>query len=113
MTSIHLPDSQREEPPAWARATFDDMIRDAKKDLALQRRRVRQMRRERRREKRRAAARWARRHSRAILFWSGTTACGAGLLLLTLGAHGLALELLKVAAAAWIAAVSAQQPPQG
>ncbi len=110
---IPLPDSQGDSLPYQFRVTFDEMIEDAESELALQRRRVRQMRHQRRRQKRRDAARWIRNHCRAGLFCGGTAACTAGLVFVVLGQYGIAFELFKVAAAAWIAAASYQQPSQG
>ncbi|MFC8086174.1 hypothetical protein [Streptomyces sp. NPDC057340] len=63
------------------------------------------MRRQRRHEKRHAAARWARDQGSAILFWSGTAAFSAGLLLLLLSQHALAIAAFQAGVAAWIAVV--------
>ncbi|GAB7109590.1 hypothetical protein JCM4814A_79050 [Streptomyces phaeofaciens JCM 4814] len=112
MTSISPLGGQGENLPEPLRRTFDEMIADAEKELAVQQDRLRQMHRRRRRRQYRDAARRAREHSRAGLFWGGSAACAAGAVFALLGMYDIAMELLKAAVAAWIAAASAAQPPR-
>ncbi|MDT3395247.1 hypothetical protein RKE29_01040 [Streptomyces sp. B1866] len=111
MTSIPLPDDQNGNSH-WINATFDGLITDAEQELARQRRRVRQMRRQRRRETCQQMPLLVRAHSRAVLFGSGTTAFFTGLAFLCFGNHGVAIELFKVAVAAWTAGVALPARPQ-
>ncbi|MFF3488754.1 hypothetical protein ACFYXC_36610 [Streptomyces sp. NPDC002701] len=109
MTSIPLPDGQSDDLPELFQSTFEEMIITAGRELKAQRRRLRQMRRQRRRQYRRNAARWARAHSRAGLFCGGSLAFAVGATFALLGMYDIAVELFKVAVAAWIAAASVQQ----
>ncbi|WP_033324250.1 hypothetical protein [Streptomyces yerevanensis] len=110
MTSIPLPDGQSDDLPELFQSTFEEMIIAAERELEAQRRRLRQMRRQRQRQQRRNAARWARAHSRVGLFWGGSLAFAVGAAFALPGMYDIAVELFKVAVAAWIAAASAQQP---
>jgi phage gp46-like protein len=86
--------------------TLDNLITDAECELARQHRRLRRMRQLRRRQQLRNVARRAHRYSRPALLMLGTGALVTGMTLLALGDHLLALQLLKVAAAAWTAAAA-------
>ncbi|CAL9529972.1 hypothetical protein SUDANB145_04002 [Streptomyces sp. enrichment culture] len=106
MAGIHLPEGGDDVAPALFPGAFEEAITQAERELAAQRRRLRRMRRERRRRQRRNAARWARAHGRTGLVWGGALACAAGVVFALLGMDGIAVELFKTAAAAWIAAAA-------
>lgn len=107
MTIIPLPaGSNNDDLPDWMTTTVEDFLAREEHALARQKRRVRQMRRERRRETRREAARRASVYGRPVLLWTGTVAFAIAVTLLAFGERDAALELLKVAAAAWTAFVA-------
>jgi len=112
MTSFPLPGGQGDGQADWTNATFDDVMADAERALARQRRRVRRMRSRRRREALRKTAHRTRVCGRRTLFVIGTTAFVTGMVYLSLDGRDIALELFKVAIAAWAAAAAITPPPQ-
>ncbi|MET7655011.1 MULTISPECIES: hypothetical protein [unclassified Streptomyces] len=109
MTLLPLPGGQGDDLPDWVNVTLADLVAREERALAHQKRRVRQMRRERRRQMRlelrlrvrRGSIRSVRVYGRPAMLWTGTTSFVISMVLLLCGEHATAMELLKVAVAAW------------
>ncbi|MFD7168462.1 hypothetical protein [Streptomyces violascens] len=87
-----------------------DALIAAAERIACQEQLAKQLRRARRRAKHAKDVRVLRARSRAGFFWIGNSAFAAAMVCFLTGETAMATELVKLALAAWLAAI--QLPPQ-
>lgn len=96
-TSIPQPsDGGQNFPP------YDALIAASNREIARLKRERKELRRQRRRARRADAAQLAYTHSRASVFWIGTTAFSSSMVCFAVGETQLGTELLMFAIQVWL-----------
>ncbi|MDW4918731.1 hypothetical protein [Streptomyces californicus] len=81
---------------------YDALIAASEREIARRKRELKELRRQRRRARRAEAARFVHTHSRAGIFWIGTTAFSSSMVCFAVGEIQIGTDLLMFAIQVWL-----------
>ncbi|GGP77687.1 hypothetical protein GCM10010231_55890 [Streptomyces sindenensis] len=81
---------------------YDALIAASEREIARRKRELKELRRQRRRARRADAAQFVHTHSRAGVFWIGTTAFTSSMVCFAVGETQMGADLLMLAVQVWL-----------